>query len=69
MLHSTDKHSSTHGMLPNLDETRLATMNKPEQEMNQITFRDGAPVKRTSTATDLVILCNEEATQSPNLNA
>ena len=69
MLHSIETHSETFGMQLNLDKTILVTMNKPDSEQATISFKDGTPVKRTNTATYLGILCNENATQLPNLNA
>jgi len=44
-------------------------MNKPDTEQATISFKDVTPVKRTNTATYLGILCNEKATQLPNLNS
>ena len=69
MLHSIETHSKTYGMQLNLDKTILVTMNKPNKEDTVIAFKDGTPVKRTNTATYLGIMCNEKATQLPNLNS
>ena len=69
MLHSIETHSETFGMQLNLDKTILVTMNKPDIEHTTISFKDGSPVKRANTATYLGILCNQAASQLPNLNS
>jgi len=49
--------------------TTLNLDNKPDVEHTTTSFKDGTPVKRTNTATYLGILCNDKATQLPNLNS